>query len=180
VRRQEQAFTPESSDFDPLYAGTAPLSGMGMKADFAPWNATWPSSSRTRSTCRGCRAASTPSWTTGSTTACRTTSGSGTPRALHRSCRPGATLHLFCFAESSQPGLPPPFLRVGEDNLRAKLGRHWRILDICPVTSVTNFTREFLAEQRANNAAIGDPDQFQVNDRGRVLLPMSQLRAERI
>jgi len=89
-------------------------------------------------------------------------------------------MHLFSFAESALPGPPPPYLRVSEDNLRANLGGHWRILDIRTVRSVTMFTREFLREQRANNAAIVDPDELDTDDGGRILLPMSQLEARRV
>lgn len=104
--------------------------------------------------------------------------------ALHGVTAPGATLNLFAFAATGRPGPPPPWIRVSEENLRANLGQHWDITEIVPVPSVSTFTREFLAQQRQNpDAPSGlsrmDPDQMEVDDQGRVLLPMLRLSATR-
>ncbi|MFE9750512.1 class I SAM-dependent methyltransferase [Saccharothrix saharensis] len=99
--------------------------------------------------------------------------------ALHRVCRPGAVLHLFCFAESVPPGTPiTEEALVSRENLHANLGRHWEILDITDAVFATTFTRELLARMAG---AAGSPDlgAVRVDERGRVLTPMSHVRARR-
>ncbi|MFG2910122.1 class I SAM-dependent methyltransferase [Kitasatospora sp. NPDC048286] len=104
--------------------------------------------------------------------------------ALHRVCRPGATLHLFCFAESMPSGTPiTEEALVSEANLHANLGPHWEIEDIAEAVFATTFTREILA--KLGTAGAPDtgvrpgPDAIRVDERGRVLTPMSHVRARR-
>ncbi|MFD7291897.1 class I SAM-dependent methyltransferase [Streptomyces sp. NPDC059897] len=105
--------------------------------------------------------------------------------ALHRVCRTGATLHLFCFAESVPSGTPiVAQALISEANLHANLGRHWEIQDVTDAVFVTSFTRELLATlgeagvPEAGGARPG-PDAIQVDEHGRVLTPMSYVRAQR-
>lgn len=103
--------------------------------------------------------------------------------AMHRVCAPGARWHLFCFPDNVPPGLPPAWVRVSQDNLRANLEPRWRILSIEEKRTATVFTREFLVQQR-NNAPAGvvevNPDVLDEDEQGRILLPISHVQAERI
>ncbi|WP_037274740.1 class I SAM-dependent methyltransferase [Kibdelosporangium aridum] len=91
--------------------------------------------------------------------------------ALHRVCQADATLHLFCFAESVPSGTPiVQEALISVDDLHANLDRYWQIVDITPTFFATSFTRELLAGS-------GDPAAVQVDERGRVLLPMSKVLA---
>jgi hypothetical protein len=100
--------------------------------------------------------------------------------ALLRVCAPTAQLHVFSFTESPLPGLPPAWLRVSRDNLRANLEPHWRILSFEEASCATRFTREFLEQQRATppGGIPVDPDALDVDDSGRILLPMLHLHAQ--
>jgi SAM-dependent methyltransferase len=104
-------------------------------------------------------------------------------RALHRICEQGTELHLFSFADIAPPGLPPAWLRVSPDNLHANLGSHWRVLSIEGANSTSKFTHEFFEQQRSN-APTGqlafDPEAYEVDDQGRILLPIWHVHAERI
>ncbi|MEV6124660.1 class I SAM-dependent methyltransferase [Streptomyces sp. NPDC052077] len=104
--------------------------------------------------------------------------------ALHRVCRSSATLHLFCFAESVPSGTPiVEEALISEANLHTNLDRHWEIQDITEAVFATSFTREVLA--RIGTAGAPDtgtrpgPEAIQVDERGRVLTPMSHVRARR-
>ncbi|MFC5749314.1 class I SAM-dependent methyltransferase [Actinomadura rugatobispora] len=104
--------------------------------------------------------------------------------ALHRVCGPGAVLHLFCFAETLPSGTPiAQEALVSVANLHANLDRHWIIEDITETVFATGFTRELLTKMQETNALESsdelDPDALQVDDRGRVLTPMSHVRARR-
>nr|UPN68100.1 putative methyltransferase [Saccharothrix sp.] len=99
--------------------------------------------------------------------------------ALHRVCGPGAVLHLFCFAESVPPGTPiTEEALVSRDNLHANLDRHWEILDITDTEFATTFTPDLLAKMSGSGDAPA-PDAVRVDERGRVLMPMSHVRARR-
>lgn len=104
--------------------------------------------------------------------------------ALHRVCRPDATLHLFCFAESMPSGTPiVDEVLVSKDNLHANLDPHWQILDVTEAVFATSFTHELLARMgeagALDTAARPGPDAVQVDEHGRVLTPMSYVRARR-
>lgn len=104
-------------------------------------------------------------------------------RALHHICEPGTELHLFSFADIAPPGLPPQWLRVSPGNLHANLSSHWRVLSIERANSTTQFTNEFFDQQRKNapNGQLAfDPAAYEVDDQGRILLPIWHVHAERI
>jgi SAM-dependent methyltransferase len=104
-------------------------------------------------------------------------------RALHQICEEGAELHMFSFADVAPPGLPPVWLRVSQDNLHANLGSHWRILSIEGANSTTLLTQEFFEQQRRNapNGRLPfDPKAYEMDNRGRILLPIWHVHAERI
>lgn len=75
------------------------------------------------------------------------------------------------------------WLRVSPGNLHANLVAHWRILSIERASSTTQFTREFLEQQR-KNAPTGqlpfDPEAYEADDRRWILLPIWHVHAERI
>jgi SAM-dependent methyltransferase len=102
--------------------------------------------------------------------------------ALHRVCAPGATWHLLCFSESTLPSLPMKWLRVSHADLRARLAGHWRIQSIEETTTTTKFTREIFEQQRVNAGGRlpFDPDQLDTDERGRILMPISYVRSERV
>ncbi|MFI7118827.1 class I SAM-dependent methyltransferase [Amycolatopsis sp. NPDC049868] len=98
--------------------------------------------------------------------------------ALHRITLPDATLHLFCFAESVPSATPiMEEARISPDNLHANLDHHWEILDITETVFATSFTRELLARMRETRAP--ETESVKVDAHGRVLLPMSHVRARR-
>lgn len=104
--------------------------------------------------------------------------------ALHRVCRPGAPLHLFCFAESVPSGTPiVDEALVSRENLHANLDRYWEIQDIGDAEFATTFTRELLTRMSTGVplAGTGRPglDAVEVDGRGRVLTPMLHVVASR-
>ncbi|RBQ19455.1 class I SAM-dependent methyltransferase [Spongiactinospora rosea] len=104
--------------------------------------------------------------------------------ALHRVSRPGATLHLFCFAESVPAGTPiAQEVLVSANDLHTHLDRHWEIEAITETAFATGFTRELLTAMWEAGApdvvAAPDQDGLRVDERGRVLTPMSHVRARR-
>jgi SAM-dependent methyltransferase len=245
VTTQGQTFTPENSNFDPLYAGTAPVEGMGMRFDFAPWNIGAPQpvvvalekaggfagavldagcgrgENAIYLASRGYRVTGVDRSPSAVAQATENAAGRGVEvefavadatrldgvepgfataldyglyhclndeqrreyaAALHRVCAPGARLHLFSFADTAPPGLPPAWLRVSQDNLHANLDRHWRIRSISNERSTTKFTREFLVQQRSNapaGAVAVDPEALDVDENGCILLPMMHVQADR-
>ncbi|WP_116215467.1 class I SAM-dependent methyltransferase [Streptomyces olivoreticuli] len=102
--------------------------------------------------------------------------------ALHRVTRPGAQLHLFCFADVKWPGFSLPVMTVAQDDLRTHLGEHWRISGIELVDYVTAFTRQYLQEHQGDLEKAGvsvEIDALRTDDAGRVVAPMWQLHAVR-
>ncbi|WP_232376598.1 class I SAM-dependent methyltransferase [Amycolatopsis aidingensis] len=102
--------------------------------------------------------------------------------ALHRVAKPGADLHLFCFADVERPGiaLPQP---ISQENLRTNLGEHWNIVDIQLTRYATAMTKE--AFERAGESWLGDagvpvdPEEFQLDEKGRITGPVWHLHAVR-
>ncbi|MGC0420111.1 class I SAM-dependent methyltransferase [Embleya sp. AB8] len=102
--------------------------------------------------------------------------------ALHRVTRPGAQLHLVCFAAVKEPGLDIPSLAVTQDNLRTHLGEYWDIRGIEPTHYVTALTREDLQRHRTVLEAAGitvDSEKLRTDDTGRALGPSWHLHAMR-
>ncbi|MGW1072907.1 class I SAM-dependent methyltransferase [Streptomyces sp. NPDC002537] len=102
--------------------------------------------------------------------------------ALHRVTRPGAQLHIFCFADVKWDGFNLPVLTVSQDDLRTHLGEHWRISRIEPVDYATAFTRSYLRERRSDLEKAGlavDFDKLRTDDADRALAPMWHLHAVR-
>lgn len=104
--------------------------------------------------------------------------------ALHRVTAPGAHLHVYGFAESELKGLPPQQLRVSKENFRLNLEGEgqWRILSIEDSLCTTNHTREYFEKQRveAGGTLPFDPEAFDVDEKGRIVYPMSYVHAERV
>ncbi|HYZ36485.1 MAG TPA: class I SAM-dependent methyltransferase [Pseudonocardiaceae bacterium] len=103
--------------------------------------------------------------------------------ALHRVTRPGAHLHLFCFADTDSPGLKLP-IRTSQDNLRAHLSGRWSIRSIELTHYTTAITRAFLERQDSDTLqAMGidvDIDARRTDELGRITSPVWHLHAIRL
>ncbi|MGA5134179.1 class I SAM-dependent methyltransferase [Streptomyces olivoreticuli] len=102
--------------------------------------------------------------------------------ALHRVTRPGAQLHLFCFADVTWPGFSLPVMTVSQDDLHAHLDEHWQISGIELMDYATAFTRQYLQEHQADLEKAGisvEPGALRTDDAGRALAPMWKLHAVR-
>jgi len=102
--------------------------------------------------------------------------------ALWRVTRPGARLHLLCFADVADRGLGLPMM-VSQDDLREHLGGQWDIESIEQTdytTSVTVGAFEGMGGARLRHLAMMiDPKNIRTDDQGRILAAMWQLRAAR-
>ncbi|GAB3479262.1 class I SAM-dependent methyltransferase [Amycolatopsis cihanbeyliensis] len=101
--------------------------------------------------------------------------------ALHRVAKPGADLHLFCFADVQHAGiaLPQP---ISQENLRRNLGAHWDIVDIQLTSYSTAMTKDTLAqigEQLPAGPGSSNPDEFELDEQGRIVGPVWHLHAVR-
>lgn len=94
--------------------------------------------------------------------------------ALHRVTKPGAQLHLFCFADEG-PSFPAA---VSKENLRTHIGAHWTIRDI-ELTRYTAHLDERSLEQISQISPDYDTSQLETDERGRVLFSVWHLTAER-
>ncbi|MFM9441701.1 class I SAM-dependent methyltransferase [Streptomyces acidiscabies] len=104
--------------------------------------------------------------------------------ALHRVCRPDATLHLFCFAQSMPSGTPiTDEALVSKADLHTHLDRYWLIEEIAETDFTTSFTHELLARMGGagtpGTSARPGPEAIRFDERGRMLTPMSYVRALR-
>lgn len=103
--------------------------------------------------------------------------------ALHRACKPGARLHLFCFSEDVPEAFPAPF-RISERNLRDTVGEKWEITRLEPA--------RYTASLRIDDVVAAMPDvlpdvggahdaaaQLEQDEHGRALVPMWRLTARR-
>ncbi|GAA3433273.1 class I SAM-dependent methyltransferase [Kutzneria kofuensis] len=101
--------------------------------------------------------------------------------ALHGVCNPGAKLHILCFPDIAEALFPMPG-HTDEASLRRDIGQHWRVDRMRMRGYSTSFTREQWAAVMPPAAAAFLPDPGSadgVDDQGRVLLPVWQIRAVR-
>lgn len=96
--------------------------------------------------------------------------------ALWKVTKPGARLHLFCFADETP--LPIPVPGVSKENLRSNLGKHWDIDDIVlgkytGAIDVDVAVREF---GKLSEKAVPRPE---TDDQGRIQFPVWHFRATR-
>ncbi|RZQ61869.1 class I SAM-dependent methyltransferase [Amycolatopsis suaedae] len=102
--------------------------------------------------------------------------------ALHRVTRPGARLHLLCFADVGNEALAIP-MAVSQDDLRQHLGRHWDIHEIRAADYTTSLTQEGLAhamQLMQQVPEVDDPSALRTDEQGRIVGQVWHLRATRI
>jgi hypothetical protein len=100
---------------------------------------------------------------------------------LHRACKPGAQLHVFCFADELLGKLPFAGT-VTQENLRANLGGHWDITAVDATEYTTVFTPEALQNLFAHmtEGTQGyDPTALRTDEQNRIKFAIWQLRATR-
>lgn len=101
--------------------------------------------------------------------------------ALHRVTRPGARLHLVCWAQGT-PGARHP-MGVDPDNLHTIVGTRWDITEVRETTLSTALVRDALTdadiEQFAKLGADIDRSAVVVDDKGRIMGPAWYLQATR-
>lgn len=95
--------------------------------------------------------------------------------ALHRVTKPGARLHLLCFADVDGGFMPT---RISKDELRANFAEHWQITDIDLVRYSGGIDPETAAQLSEQFEGIG-LDQMDTDDQGRTIVPMWHLQAQR-
>ena len=99
--------------------------------------------------------------------------------ALHRACRPGATLHLFCRSDHLHADLPGP-RALGEPNVRGPFRAGWRINRLRHRSYTTALTSDMLVRAAAEaGGPAPDPERLPLDERGRYLMPVWQLSAVR-
>ncbi|MBN9740433.1 class I SAM-dependent methyltransferase [Amycolatopsis sp. A1MSW2902] len=103
--------------------------------------------------------------------------------ALGRATKPGARLNIFCFSDSVPANFPVPY-RITEQNLRETVGDGWAISALEPAVYTTAMSREGLiaAVAAVSEDEKPDPtalDALDVDEQGRVLVPMWRLAADR-
>lgn len=96
--------------------------------------------------------------------------------ALHAVCTPGALLHILCFPDTIRALFPLPG-HTDEASLRRDLDQHWRVDRMEMRGYATSFTREQWAATMPPSVAALPAEG--VDDRGRVLIPIWQIRAIR-
>ncbi|MCE7006294.1 class I SAM-dependent methyltransferase [Kibdelosporangium philippinense] len=103
--------------------------------------------------------------------------------ALHRAARPGARLHLICFADTLPPAFPESF-RVYEHDLRAIVGAKWTISRLERAFYTTSQHRDRLAQAvremtERDDVTVADLGELPADENGNLLLPVWQLAATR-
>jgi SAM-dependent methyltransferase len=116
---------------------------------------------------------------------------------LHRSTRPGARWHLFCFSDANINGVLAPMGAVPESNIRDTLNANgWRIDFLGPTTYLANAGAfggdvDGVAEQLADRLPPGQLDQMRATaarfaaikellDDDRIYLPFNVVHAHRV
>ncbi|MFD2474075.1 class I SAM-dependent methyltransferase [Amycolatopsis silviterrae] len=103
--------------------------------------------------------------------------------ALGRATKSGAQLNVFCFSDAVPENFPVPY-RITEQNLRDTVGGDWTIDVIEQAVYTTAMTREGLIAAVASVTPDAQPDPtalnaLDVDEQGRVLVPMLRLAARR-
>ncbi|WP_037355333.1 class I SAM-dependent methyltransferase [Amycolatopsis orientalis] len=103
--------------------------------------------------------------------------------ALVRATKPGARLNIFCFSDAVPANFPVPY-RITEQNLRETVGNGWTITVLEQAVYTTAMSREGLiaAVSAVSEGERPDPtalDALDVDEQGRVLVPMWRLAADR-
>ncbi len=100
--------------------------------------------------------------------------------ALHRATKPGARLHLFCFAEE-QAAEFPVMQRIGELNLKEIVGKRWNITSLEQTWYRTALTPEGVRQMMGAAVPGGDPSPSpELDEEGRIKARVWQLAAERV
>ncbi|ADD43572.1 class I SAM-dependent methyltransferase [Stackebrandtia nassauensis] len=100
--------------------------------------------------------------------------------ALHRVCVPGGTVHMFCGTDSGPAGMPVPF-PINEEVLRDAFGTGWRIDELRLDRYTAVFGREdFAGLLTSMGAPTTGVDELEVDDAGRLRLPVWKLAATRL
>ncbi|UGQ12645.1 methyltransferase domain-containing protein [Yinghuangia sp. ASG 101] len=101
--------------------------------------------------------------------------------ALHRVTRPGAQLHLVCWAKGT-PGARHP-MGVAPENLETIVGTHWDITEIRSTTLTTSLVRDALTDadltQFAQVGVVIDREAVEIDAKGRIMGPAWYLHATR-
>jgi SAM-dependent methyltransferase len=96
--------------------------------------------------------------------------------ALHRVTKPGARLHLFCFADQG-PSFAGP-AAVSQENLRTHIGSQWSIESIESTRYVGHFD-EAVLQQFSRMDPDFKPAALERDEQGRALFPFWYLTATR-
>lgn len=96
--------------------------------------------------------------------------------ALHAVAKPGARMHLLCFADVAESFIPAV---VSQDELRAHFSPHWRITGIELVRYSGAFDPETAARSFGEYTDGLDLGQVVTDAEGRMTLPMWHMQAER-
>ncbi|WP_227025941.1 class I SAM-dependent methyltransferase [Streptomyces fodineus] len=99
--------------------------------------------------------------------------------ALHRACKPGARLHLFCFA-AERPAAIPVMQRITEQNLRDTVGRQWNITSLHLALYQTSLTPEGVRQMGTGAPETEVTSEPELDEHGRIKAPVWQLTAERV
>ncbi|OBH00854.1 class I SAM-dependent methyltransferase [Mycobacterium sp. E3247] len=98
--------------------------------------------------------------------------------ALHGICERGARLHLLCFSDMLPAEIPA--YRSTEAHLRESFSNGWMIHRLQRRGYATTFTKEKVRSLLERDSSAMDLSHLEVDDAGRLLLPIWQLTAERI
>lgn len=96
--------------------------------------------------------------------------------ALHRVARPGARLHLFCFADQG-PSFAGP-AAVSEQDLHTHIGTQWTI-DSIELTRYAGHLDDMVTKQFTTMDPAFDPTSLEQDEQGRALFPFWHLTATR-
>ncbi|MEC3977115.1 class I SAM-dependent methyltransferase [Amycolatopsis sp. H20-H5] len=106
--------------------------------------------------------------------------------ALLRATKPGATLHIFCFADDLPESLPGPF-RISERNLRETVGTGWTITGLTKADYLTSMTPAgffeyfhlMMPDHEVPTPDLASLDTLPLDPDGHLKLPIWKLTARR-